>query len=73
MLVHVKVFPSASKDKVIVRGANQFEIFVRAEPRLGAATHAVARLLAEHLRIPVSQVWLKKGARERNKIFEIRT
>lgn len=71
MLISVKTFPDASRDEVIERGRARFEIFVRAAPRAGAATRAVTVLLAEHLGVSVQAVRLVRGARERNKIFEI--
>lgn len=71
MLVSVKVYSDASRDEVIERSRARFEIFVRAAPRAGAATRAVTVLLAEHLGVPVNVVRLVRGARERNKIFEI--
>lgn len=71
MLVTVKVYPGASQDEVIERGRARFEIFVRAAPKEGAATRATARLLAAHLGMPVAALRLVRGARERNKIFEI--
>lgn len=71
MLVSVKAFPDASCDEVIERSRARFEIFVRATPRAGAATRAVAALLAEHFGVPLQAVRLVRGARERNKIFEI--
>lgn len=71
MLVSVKVFPDASCDEVIERSRARFEIFVRAAPRDGAATQATIRLLAEHLGVPQGQVRLVRGARTRQKLFEI--
>lgn len=71
MLVSVKVFPDASRDEIIERGDARFEIFVRAAPKDGAATRATARLLAAHFGVPEGALRLIRGARERNKIFEI--
>ncbi|OIO47309.1 MAG: hypothetical protein AUJ32_03165 [Parcubacteria group bacterium CG1_02_40_82] len=71
MLIKVKVFPNSQKEEVVQSDENTFEIKVRERPVQGKANARARTLLAEYLKIPPENLWLKKGARQRNKIFEI--
>lgn len=73
MLIKVKTFPGAKVESITEKATDQFEVTVREQPVRGLATRATARLLAEYFHVTVGQVRLVKGARERNKIFEILT
>lgn len=72
MLIKVKVFPAAGKAAIIKKSEDSFEIWVKEKPIQGQASKAVAKALADFFKIPCGQVKLIRGARERNKIFEIK-
>ena len=69
--VHVKVHPHASRDAVVRHTSARFEVWVRAKPQNGAATRAVARLLADTLGVPPTRVQLVRGAAARDKVFRV--
>jgi uncharacterized protein YggU (UPF0235/DUF167 family) len=71
MLIKVRVFPGAKKGLVIKKSADALEVFVKASPREGAATRETIVALADYFGTPSSGIRLIKGARQRNKIFEI--
>lgn len=71
MLIKVKVFPKSKKQEVIKKSADSFEVKVKEKPIAGLANKRVCELLAEHFGVLSGCVKLKKGARQRNKIFEI--
>ncbi len=72
MLIKVKVFPGAKKEEIVKKSEDNFEISVKEKPEMGMANKAVAALLAYYFEIPRQKVRMVKGARERNKIFEIK-
>jgi hypothetical protein len=71
MLVKVKVKPSAKKEAVIQKADDAFEISVREKPIEGRATERARELLAGFLGAPASRIRLKKGGKQRNKIFGV--
>ena len=72
MLIKVKVFPGTKKERFVKKSKDSFEIKVKAEAEHGAANKEVLRILTENLKIPKAKIRLIKGAKQRNKIFEIR-
>ncbi|MFA5052919.1 MAG: DUF167 domain-containing protein [Parcubacteria group bacterium] len=71
MKLSVKVFPNSPKNSLVKKGDDVFEIRLTASPERGKANKAAAKMLAEFFRVPVSQVKLLKGARDRNKLFSL--
>ncbi|MBI4691891.1 MAG: DUF167 domain-containing protein [Candidatus Terrybacteria bacterium] len=71
MFIKVKVFLNSKKEEVIKKREDSFEVRVREKPVGGLANKAVFVLLADYFTIPVSKIKLFKGAKQRNKIFEI--
>ena len=71
MLIKVKVYPKSKKEEVIKKSEDSFEAKVKEKPKQGLATQRVVELLARHFGISEKNVRLKKGAKQRNKIFEI--
>jgi hypothetical protein len=71
MLVKVKVFPNSKKEEVVKKAEDSFEVKVRERPMMGLANRGVIKALSSYFKIPESKIRLKKGFRERNKIFEI--
>lgn len=71
MLIKVKVFPGSKKEEVIKKSDDSFEVRVKARPVKGEATWETIVALARYFKIPSSAIRLVKGAKQRNKIFEI--
>jgi hypothetical protein len=72
MLVKIKVFPSSKNREIIKKSEDSFDIKVKEKPKNNEANLAVFEVLAEYFHIKHSQILLIKGAKERNKIFEIK-
>ncbi|MFA4999635.1 MAG: DUF167 domain-containing protein [Parcubacteria group bacterium] len=70
-LVSVKVFPNASKKSVVKKTDGVIEIRLTASPEKGKANKMTAEILANFFGVPVSQIKLVKGARNRNKLFSV--
>jgi len=71
MLIKVKVYPKAKKDEVIEKSKDSFEVKVKEKPKQGLANKKAIELLALYFGIPEKSIRLKKGSKQRNKIFEI--
>lgn len=71
MLIKVKVFPKSKKEEVVKKSADSFDVKVKEKPKEGLATKRVIELLSGHFKISEKSIRLKKGSRQRNKIFEI--
>ena len=72
MLIKVKVFPDSKEEKIIKKGKDSFEVFTREKAKEGRANKRVKEILAEYFHLPLGKIILKKGAKKRNKIFEIK-
>ena len=73
MLIKVKVFPCSRENKIIKMEKDSFEIYVKAEPKMGLANREVFSTLSNYFNIPINKIRLVKGFKERNKIFDILT
>jgi len=73
MLIKVKVFPNSKKESANWRtkNNNSFEIKTKEKPEQGRATKRVITILAIHFNLPESKIRLVRGAKTRNKIFDI--
>jgi uncharacterized protein (TIGR00251 family) len=71
MLITVRVHPRASRAKTSWNG-EQLEVWVTAPPVRGAANMAVLKAVADHLKVPVSAVSVRSGAKARTKVIEVR-
>lgn len=71
MLITVRVHPRASRAKAAWSG-EVLEVWVTAPPVEGAANAAVLRAVADELRVPLSAVSLRAGARSRTKVVEVK-
>ncbi len=67
--IKVKVSAGAKTEKIEELGPDSFKIRVSAPPEKGKANQRAAEILAEHLGIPKSRVFLQSGATSRDKIF----
>lgn len=72
MLVKVKVYPKSKKEEVVKKSEDSFEVKVKEKPRASRANKKVFELLAEYFGISAKSIRLKKGSKQRNKIFEIK-
>ncbi|HKN52968.1 MAG TPA: DUF167 domain-containing protein [Amycolatopsis sp.] len=71
MLITVRVHPRASRAKTSWNG-EELEVWVTAPPVDGAANAAVLKAVAHHLKVPLSTVSVRTGARARMKVIEVR-
>jgi hypothetical protein len=71
MLIKVKAFPGASKEKTIKKSEDSFEIYVREKPIAGMANQAVIGALAKHFNLSAKEIKMVKGFKDRNKIFVV--
>ncbi|PIS34696.1 MAG: threonylcarbamoyl-AMP synthase [Parcubacteria group bacterium CG08_land_8_20_14_0_20_43_9] len=72
MLIKTKVFPDSKKESVIQKETDFFEVRVKAEAKQGEANKAVMSALSKFFNVSVSHIKIVKGAKSRNKVFEIR-
>jgi uncharacterized protein (TIGR00251 family) len=70
-LLHVKVVPGSSRDRVAGRYGDGIKVQVCAPPENGKANKAVVAVLAGALGIKASQVVLVRGQSQPRKVFEI--
>lgn len=71
MRVHVIAKANAFANKVTEISDGSYKIFVTAFPEHGKANAAIARLLAKHLKIPLTRISLTRGASSKDKYFEV--
>jgi len=72
MLIKVKAFPNSKKEEIIKKSENSFEIKTKEKPLMGRANREIVKILSSYFKIPESKIRLIKGAKQRNKIFEIK-
>jgi len=70
--LRLKVHAKAREDKLTVKGADRFEIWVREPAEAGRANRVALGLLATHLQVSVGRLWIVKGTREPSKIIVVR-
>ena len=71
MFLKVKVLPNEKEEEIIKKAKDRFEIKVKEKPENGIANQRVIELLSSYFNLPKNKIMLIKGAKERNKIFEI--
>ncbi|MBI3273900.1 MAG: DUF167 domain-containing protein [Candidatus Colwellbacteria bacterium] len=71
MHLKIKTQPGSKKQKIVKKAEDSFEIYVKEKAERGLANRAVASALATYFKVPVGKVRLVKGAKSKNKIFEI--
>lgn len=72
MLVKVKAFPNSKKREIIKKSDDSFEVKVKEKPKNNEANLAIFEVLEEYFNVGRSQIRLIKGAKEKNKIFDIK-
>jgi uncharacterized protein (TIGR00251 family) len=70
-LLHVKVVPGSSRDRIAGRYGDGVKVQVSAPPEDGKANKAVVAVLAEALGVKPAQVTLLRGHAQPRKVFEI--
>ena len=71
MFINCQVTPKAKLNQVILIDPNSYKVKTTAAAADNQANQAVIKLLAEHLKIKKSQIFLKSGQTSRHKIFEV--
>jgi len=69
--IKVNVKTGVSKERVEILDAKHFAVHVKEHPEKGKSNEAVVKALAKHLEIAPSRIFLLRGQRSRNKLFEI--
>jgi uncharacterized protein (TIGR00251 family) len=69
--IEVRVQPNASRNRIVEDDSGFLKVYVTTVPEDGKANKAVQELLAQFYKIAKSKVVLKKGQKDKNKIFEI--
>lgn len=73
MLLKIKVFPCSKKEEIIkTEDGKALEVRVKEKPINNQANKRLVLILSQYFKVPLSMVKLVKGARKRNKIFEIK-
>jgi uncharacterized protein (TIGR00251 family) len=73
MLLKVKVFPCSKKEEIIkTEDGKVLEVRVKEKPINNQANKRLFLVLSQYFKVPLSGVKLIRGARKRNKIFEIK-
>ena len=72
MKVFVDAKPNSKIQKLEQKDATHFKISVKEPARDGKANEAIRKALGKHLKIPVSHITLRSGARGKSKVFEFR-
>lgn len=71
MIIHVKVVPGASRDRVAGRYGEGIKVQVSAPPERGKANEAVVRVLADFLGVRAGEIELIAGHGNPRKQFRI--
>ena len=69
--IEVRVQPNASRNRIVEDESGILKVYVTTVPEDGKANKAVQELLSQYFKIAKSKVVLKKGQKDKNKIFEI--
>jgi uncharacterized protein YggU (UPF0235/DUF167 family) len=72
MLIKVKSYPSSRKEEIIRKSQDSFEIKIKEKAQRGEANKRIRELLAQYFNVSLGSIVLKKGTREKSKIFEIK-
>ena len=67
----VKVYAQSKEDRLLRRGPDAFEVWVRAKPERGLANAAVLALLSSHLGLERKRLRIIKGAASPSKIVAV--
>ena len=71
MKINVSVHPNSKAPKIIKDDFGKLNIYVNQQAIDGKANKAVIKTLAKHLKVKESNIFLDRGAKSKNKVFEI--
>jgi len=71
MFYKLKVHPDSKREKIIRKGQDAFEIWIKAPAERGLANTAAIRLLAGEIQVEAKKILLVKGATSPAKIVRI--
>lgn len=71
MKIGVKVVPGAKIEQVKPSIGLDLKVWVKGKPKEGEANKCVVVLIANHFKVPKSQIKIVSGHKSRNKIIEI--
>lgn len=71
MYLKIKTHPNSKKEKIIQKAEDSFEVYVKEKAERGLANKAVIKVLSSYFKVPAGKFKLIKGAKSRNKIFEV--
>jgi len=72
MIIHVKVKPNSSEQKIIPFGDNRYLIYLKEPAENNRANIELINLLAKQFTTPAARIKIKAGLNNREKILEIR-
>jgi uncharacterized protein (TIGR00251 family) len=70
-LIHVKVVPGSSRDRVVGRYGDGIKVQVSAPPEGGKANRAVEQVVAAALGVKAQQVRVVKGHSQARKVVKV--
>lgn len=71
MKIFVKAKPSAREEKIEQISENHFVVAVKEPPISGKANEAIRKAIAQHFKVPPSEVSIISGHTSRQKVVEI--
>ena len=72
MIIHVKIKPNSSKQKIENLGDSKYLIYVKSAPENDKANIEMINLLSKELGVPSKSISIKFGRTSNKKIIEIR-
>lgn len=73
MIIFVKAKPGSHQEKIEKSDDTHFTVWVREPPVKGLANLIIRKVLADYLKIPNSNIYLKSGYSSKMKVFEVLT
>ena len=71
MLIHVKVKPNSSKQKIESFGNNMYLVYLKQQQENNRANIELINLLARHFTTPPARIKIKAGLNNNKKIIQI--
>ncbi len=72
MFIRVKAYPQAKKEKLIQKGENHFEIYVKEKAERNQVNKKIQEILAKHFQKKENQIHIISGHKRSSKIIELR-
>jgi len=71
MLMRVYVTPNAKQARVVKVSEDYFEVWVDERAVGGPANNRLLRILAEHIKVPISRITISRGTRSTDKLARV--